>query len=222
VSNYDSFAFGEGVNIDDRFDSTVARAMPDARIINTGTMGFGTDQEYVIAKPYLSALKEGDTVIVLFYQNDFFDVLRRRFALRSRPYFERQGDRFLLKLPGSTWRDWLRDQSYIASLVGRLLEPPASSHWNFAKASSIIGEVLNLLRQQMQAGVILVIAHHGRNSELALPKELSGANFCGLADVCIDIDPVLVSAADDFLPDGHWSAKGHAAVGRLLAQKLAN
>src|SRR5262245_5174957 len=31
----DSFAFGEGVNIDDRFDATITRSFPSVRIINT-------------------------------------------------------------------------------------------------------------------------------------------------------------------------------------------
>jgi len=43
----DSLSFGEGIDIKDRFDVKMLSALPGAHIINTGTMGYGTDQEYV-------------------------------------------------------------------------------------------------------------------------------------------------------------------------------
>jgi hypothetical protein len=65
----DSYAFGEGVNIEDRFDQKIREAFPDGRIINTGVMGFGTDQQYVAAKPYFPDLTDNDIVLVLFGRN---------------------------------------------------------------------------------------------------------------------------------------------------------
>src|SRR5262245_57821483 len=41
----DSFAFGEGVMLEDRFDAVIRKANPGLNIVNTGTMGYGTDQE---------------------------------------------------------------------------------------------------------------------------------------------------------------------------------
>ena len=43
----DSLSFGEGIDIEDRFDVKMLSSLPDTRVINTGTMGYGTDQEYV-------------------------------------------------------------------------------------------------------------------------------------------------------------------------------
>src|SRR2546426_1231788 len=41
----DSFAFGEGVSLEERFDSHLTRALPRWSIVNLGVMGYGTDQE---------------------------------------------------------------------------------------------------------------------------------------------------------------------------------
>ena len=43
----DSLSFGEGIDIKDRFDVKMLSSLPGVRVINTGTMGYGTDQEYV-------------------------------------------------------------------------------------------------------------------------------------------------------------------------------
>jgi hypothetical protein len=41
-------AVGERVDIKDRFDVKMLASLPGARVLNTGTMGYGTDQEYVV------------------------------------------------------------------------------------------------------------------------------------------------------------------------------
>lgn len=218
----DSFAFGEGVNIEDRFDRHLGDALPAFRFINTGTMGFGTDQEYVIGRRYFGSLGEGDAVLLLFYINDFFDVLRRRFALRSKPYFERRGGELVLRAPELGFREWLRDRSYLAALLGRAVEPRQNDHWDFAESANIVREVMGRMRREIGAGVRLVLAYHGSTPEFDMPKSFTGAMFCGLADVCIDLNSALTPGRAHFLPDGHWTAEGHARVGSLLAAELGD
>src|SRR5882762_4420544 len=41
----DSLSFGEGIDVQDRFDVKMLSSLPGVRFINTGTMGYGTDQE---------------------------------------------------------------------------------------------------------------------------------------------------------------------------------
>jgi hypothetical protein len=85
----DSLSFGEGVDIKDRFDVKMLPSLPGARIINTGTMGYGTDQEYVTFQNWKHLLESGDTVLIMLNASDYFDVLRRRFAGRAKPYVEK-------------------------------------------------------------------------------------------------------------------------------------
>ena len=56
----DSLSFGEGIDIDDRFDVRMQSSLRDARITNTGTMGYGTDQEYVAFRSWRHLLEPGD------------------------------------------------------------------------------------------------------------------------------------------------------------------
>ena len=59
----DSLSFGEGIDIEDRFDVKMLSSLFGARVINTGTMGYGTDQEYVAFRNWKHLLESGDTVL---------------------------------------------------------------------------------------------------------------------------------------------------------------
>src|SRR5215471_14781718 len=80
----DSLSFGEGIDIKDRFDVKMLSSLPDTRVINTGTMGYGTDQEYVDFRNWKHLLESGDTVLIMLNESDYFDVLRRRVGGRAR------------------------------------------------------------------------------------------------------------------------------------------
>jgi hypothetical protein len=83
-------SFGEGIDIKDRFDVKMLSSLPGASVVNIGTMGYGTDQEYVAFRNWRHHLLEsGDTVLIVLNQSDYFDVLRRRSVGRAKPYFEK-------------------------------------------------------------------------------------------------------------------------------------
>ncbi|MGA2999810.1 hypothetical protein [Bradyrhizobium sp.] len=85
----DSLSFGEGINIEDRFDAKMLSSLPGARVINTGTMGYGTDQAYVSFRNWKHVLKAGDALLIVPNKSDYLDVLRQRFFGRAKPYVER-------------------------------------------------------------------------------------------------------------------------------------
>lgn len=85
-----SLSFGEGVDIKDRFDVKMLSSLAGARVINTGTMGYGTDQEYVVFRNWKHVLEPGDAILIVLNQSDYSDVSRRRFFGRSKPYFEKE------------------------------------------------------------------------------------------------------------------------------------
>ena len=94
----DSLSFGEGIDIKDRFDVKMLSSLPGARVINTGTMGYGTDQEYVAFQNWKHILEPGDTVLIVLNQSDYFDVLRQRF-LRSGKALLRESPRLVRSSP---------------------------------------------------------------------------------------------------------------------------
>ena len=70
----DSLSFGEGIDIKDRFDVKMLSSLPGTHVINTGTMGYGTDQEYMAFRNWKHPLELGDTVLIVLNQSDYFDA----------------------------------------------------------------------------------------------------------------------------------------------------
>lgn len=183
-------------------------------------MGFGTEQEYVASKDWMRSLNAGDIILILFYQNDFYDVLRRRFALRAKPFFEKVGSEYVLHAPEIGLRDRLRDVSYIASLVGRAMEPLDSAMWDINEGVRIIRSTLTRIRRESPEGVKLALAHHGEGDALAAVSGVSGRIFCEHVDICVDLDSHLGGNSANFLPDRHWTKLGHAVVRLSLRKAL--
>jgi len=216
----DSLSFGEGIDIKDRFDVKILSALPGARVINTGTMGYGTDQEYVVFRNWKHLLESGDTVLIVLNQSDYFDVLRRRFVGRAKPYFEKVDGSYVLRPPPiGLWERW-SDWSRVASVVARFIEPTAPESLDPSQSIEIIRFILGRIREEVPRGVRVVLAHQGTRDFLGPKLGLSSTIFCQFADVCIDLDDVLAADPAHLLPDGHWSASGHAAVAQVLFKAL--
>jgi hypothetical protein len=218
----DSLSFGEGIDIEDRFDVKVLSFLPGVRLINTGTMGYGTDQEYVVFQNWKHILESGDTVLIVLNQSDYFDVLRRRFVGRAKPYFEKVDGSFVLRPPPTTlWERW-SEWSRVASVVARFIEPTVPDNLNPGQSIEIIRFILGRIREEVPLGVRVVLAHQGTRDFLAPNLGLSSTIFCQFADVCVELDDVLSADPAHLLPDGHWSASGHAAVAEALLKALRN
>jgi hypothetical protein len=216
----DSLSFGEGIDIKDRFDVKMLSSLPSARVINTGTMGYGTDQEYVAFQNWKHILEPGDTVLIVLNQSDYFDVLRRSFFGRAKPYFEKVDGSYVLRPPPiGLWERW-SDWSRVASVVARFIEPTAPETLDPSQSIEIIRFILGRFREEVPRGVRVVLAHQGTRDFLGPKLGLSSTIFCQFADVCIDLDDVLAADPVHLLPDGHWSASGHAAVAQALLKAL--
>ena len=215
----DSLSFGEGIDIKDRFDVKMLSSLPGVRVVNTGTMGYGTDQEYVAFQNWKHLLESGDTVLIVLNQSDYFDVLRRRSFGRAKPYFEKVDGSYVLRPPPfGLWERW-SDWSRVASVVARLIEPTAPESLDPSQSIEVIRFILGRIREEVPRGVSVVLAHQGTRDFLGPKFGLSSTIFCQFADVCIDLDDVLADPAY-LLPDGHWSASGHAAVAQALLKAL--
>jgi hypothetical protein len=216
----DSLSFGEGVNIEDRFDVKLLSSLPAVRVINTGTMGYGTDQEYVVFQNWKHILESGDTVLIVLNQSDYFDVLRPRFVRRAKPYFEKVDGSYVLRPPRVSllerWSDWSR----LASVLARFIEPMTPESLDPGESIEIIRFILGRIREEVPRGVRVVLAHQGTRDFLGPKLGLSSTMFCQFADACIDLDDGLAADQTHLLPDGHWSALGHAAVAQALLKAL--
>jgi hypothetical protein len=218
----DSFSFGEGVDINDRFDVKMLPSLPGARIINTGTMGYGTDQEYAAFQNWKHLLESGDIVLIMLNESDYFDVLRRRLGGRAKPYVEKADGSYILRPPLiGVWERWA-DVSRVASVVSRIIEPTAPESLDPGRSIAIIRFLLAKIREEVPRGARVVLAHQGTRDFLMPRLGLSSTIFCQFADVCIDLDEAVAADPIHLLPDGHWSPSGHAAVAQLLVKALGD
>ena len=216
----DSLSFGEGVDIKDRFDVKMLPSLPRARIINTGTMGYGTDQEYATFQNWKHSLESGDIVLIVLNASDYFDVLRQRFTGRAKPYVEMADGSYALRPPLiGVWERWA-DVSRVASVVSRIIEPPVRESLDPSRSIAIIRFLLAQIREEVPRGVRVVLAHQGTRDFLMPRLGLSSTIFCQFADVCVGLDEVVAADPSHLLPDGHWSPSGHAAVAQLLLKAL--
>jgi hypothetical protein len=216
----DSLSFGEGVDIKDRFDVKMLSSLPGARVINTGTMGYGTDQEYVAFQNWKHLLESGDIVLLALNESDYFDVLRRRFVGRAKPYVEKVDGSYTLRPPlVGVWERWA-DVSRVAAVVARIIEPTTPEDLDPSRSIAIIRFLLAQIREEVPRGARIVLAHQGTRDFLMPRLGLSSTIFCQFADVCIDLDEVVTADPIHLLPDGHWSPSGHAAVAQLLLKAL--
>ena len=212
----DSLSFGEGVDVEDRFDVKMLSSLPRMRVINAGTMGYGTDQEYLSFQNWKHLLELGDTVLMVLNQSDYFDVLRRRFVGRAKPYLEKVDGSYVLRPPLIGFWERLSNWSRVASAV----EPTAPESLDLSQSIDIIRFILGRIREETPRGVRVVLAHQGARDFLEPKLGLSSTIFCQFADVCIDLDDVLAADTAHVLPDGHWSALGHAAVAQAILKTL--
>jgi hypothetical protein len=216
----DSLSFGEGIDIKDRFDVKMLSSLPDASVINTGTGGYGTDQEYVAFRNWKLLLESGDTVLIVLNQSDYLDVLRRRYFGRAKPYFEKVDGSYVLRPPPiGLWERW-SDSSVVASVVARLIEPTTTESIDPSQSIEIIRFILGRIHEEVPRGVRVVLGHQGTRDFLGPKLGLSSTMFCQFADVCIDLDDVLAADSVHLLPDRHWSASGHGAVAQALLKAV--
>jgi hypothetical protein len=228
----DSFAFGEGVDLAERFDTLLQERIPDLEIVNLGVMGHGPDQQFIRARPWKRTLRRGDALLLLTYGNDFYDLAQTRHAGRSKPWLEEKGGRLIEHEPAIGALDILRDRSYLFTLLTRSFARLDAS--GVARLSTsehteqrletigdlyrgwVLQEVVDLVRR----GVVVVIAHHGdRVFELPFDVAAMFERTCVAVTGCLALDEALGGYPREqiFLEDGHWAAGGH----RIAAEQIA-
>lgn len=224
----DSFAFGEGVELGDRLDAVLVRALTTVTCIDLGTMGFGTDQQLLAGRSRFAELEAGDVVVLLTYGNDFHDVLRERHSGRSKPHFHLTDDGLVHHPPQIGWREGARESSYLvafAMMKLSLLGIRQVSHGELEKSAEVYRRLVHGdLRRLAARGVHVVIAHHG-DGAFPMPFDVARLveSVCaegGYVDLALDELLDVPGQAPHFLGDGHWNAAGHRIAGQALAATI--
>jgi hypothetical protein len=220
----DSFAFGEGVDLRERFDTLVQERLSNLAVVNLGVMGYGPDQQLIRARQWKPTLRPGDVVLLLTYGNDFYDLARASHAGRSKPWLQETDGGLIEHAPTIDFLDRLRDRSYLFTLLTRSLARLGHAEPIGARLEHV-GElyrkwVLQEVEDLIARGVRVVIAHHGdRVFELSFDVDAMFAATCPAVSGCLALDQALAGRPRDevFLKDGHWAAGGH----RIAAEQIA-
>jgi hypothetical protein len=220
----DSFAFGEGVDLDERFDTLLQNRFANLSVVDLGVMGYGPDQELIRARHWTDQLRTGDIVLILTYSNDFFDLASTTHSGRSKPWLERRGGALIEHRPDIGLLERLRDRSYIFSVVARRLNIDLSG--TFEERLKHGGELyrdwlLQETRPLLERGVHVVLVHHG-DQVFEMPFDVPAVfgAVCPALTGCLALDPATAARPrqEIFLHDGHWAPGGH----RLAAERIGD
>jgi hypothetical protein len=219
----DSFVFGEGVDLEERFDTLLAATMPDLSIVNIGVMGYGPDQQLLRARHWRDDLRRGDILMLVTYGNDFFDISKPRHSGRSKPWIEDEEGELVVHEPEFSFMDFARNYSYILYTIARQMSLGISDETRerLASAGDLYQRwVLEETQGLRKRGVRIVVVHHGdRQFDLPFDVDAMYASLCSEVSGCLALDPKTEALPRDavFLKDGHWNAGGH----RLAAEQIA-
>lgn len=228
----DSFTFGQGVDAAQRFTELLERDT-GWQVLNFGCCAYGPDQELLVFEHRASAFEPEAVLLTVFLGTDLDDILHDRKAGWSKPWFRRRGDDLELVPPRADWTTALRTHSYLAELVLQFVErnTPAARLAPELAGTDPLPLLVAVLRrlhaaaQQRDAHLLVVLAHpcddslrqerHGRADALLAALQHAGIDV-------FDTHAALAAAGDaaTFLPNGHWSAAGHAIVARALSAEL--
>ncbi|MDH5233275.1 MAG: hypothetical protein OEY38_24750, partial [Gammaproteobacteria bacterium] len=223
----DSFVFGEGINIEERFDNKIE--LNNRSIINTGVMGYGPLQQFLASRQYLEQLTEKDFVLIVTYVNDFYDVQYKFHSGRSKPWPTLNTNQFEIHYPNIDWWQRLRNKSYLLAKLHTIVNtmptlPQINIEYSIELYTRVIEEILDTKKERNFGLAIMLHGVPVLNNETIEQTITQGVKqFCTSRSVnCLFFDEHINYEKNQefFLNDGHWNVNGHEAVASFLNQKL--
>ena len=229
----DSMAFGEGVELEERFDQQLKKlaiAGKTIEVINAGVMGYGTDQEFL----YLASqgLKfKPDLVILMTHENDIEDIMLDYNNTRRKPRFIiKDGDLNITGLP-IPFTSKIRDYSLVytffyTGLMKVIYRKPMLDLEDGLRLFLKLREKIYILCQRNNINLVNVIfsslkSLEERNTIWKRPiLESSSSQSVST----IDLDPLFLDQENIkslFLNQNiHWNREGSRIVGEFLLEKV--
>lgn len=232
----DSFIFGYGVNVEDRFDTRLARLLEGKEdiyyLINAGVPGWGTVQETRFARDHFKTFLP-NILVLSFCGNDPSDDAQ---FMNGEMVFKEDG---VVGFPGKTW---LRNHSHLYRFVlrhttalrrvalRRAEQQEGEAVHMDAQSAAVLeaemwGRTLETIRDFHRsflafnpAGRLILLATNPEDTEigtrLASLDDGHTLRYLDWHDVVMRIPP-----EERTLPfDRHWSVAVHAAVAEALAR----
>jgi lysophospholipase L1-like esterase len=213
----DSFVWGYDVEANERFTEVLRPRMPQARLVNAGVSGYGTDQEYLLLRRLWDRVKPNVVVLMFCVNNDRADnTLNSLNDGYYKPYLAQSADgtwqfrgqpvprsRHVYfindRLPHDLWLARLAVSAYVR-LRYRVINVPDPSE-------RLVGMMRTFVEEHGASFVVGVQRHEPQLEAYLQAQEIPYTTF---------------DDAESYKEDGaHWTPKGHALVADRLTELLA-
>ena len=202
----DSFVFGEGVNIENRFDVLINN---EIKSINFGVQGFSILQSYLKQKKHINQFncKKPKKLIIVIYENDINDAQSSHTAYRYRPLLLNKKIHFPNNLYNSI-HGKIRDLSYayyLSNVVFTILKFDKKNDSNVDNILPLLNEIQYIQKDTIHNEIYIFL--HGFKKEIG--NKILNNKICQNIN-CINS---FISLKDHpelhIYTDTHWNEKGH-------------
>ena len=213
----DSFVFGEGVDIENRFDLLINN---EIKSINFGVQGFSILQSYLKQKKHINQFncKKPKKLIIIIYENDINDAQSSHTAYRYRPLLLNKKIYFPNNLYHSI-HGKMRDLSYgyfLSNLLFGILKFDIKNNYNLDNILPLLNEIQYIQKDTIHNEIYIFL--HGFKKEIV--NKILNNEVCEKAN-CFD---TFISYRNNprlyIQNDSHWNEKGHKAFSNFLIDNL--
>lgn len=236
----DSFAWGFGVELADRFDKIIEQRLANWEVINAAVSGYGTDQQFLYLRDIGTAYQP-DVVLLLLHENDFSTNIAAEAYWYNKPYFSLENDRLTLSnvpVPEATFLQkldrLLLGRTFFLGRVYLRTARPVIAYFSQGPDRSdgsddVNSETAGPLTVRLLEAIDAVCTEHGARFVLvSIPtdddrKKAALDAFSNESDVpYLGLDEYFSTfkVAMEFPNDAHWNATGHAAASEAIANFL--
>mgnify|MGYP006098000309 FL=1 len=216
----DSYIFGEGVNIENRFDLLINSKI---KSINFGVQGFSILQSYLKQKKYINQFncKKPKKLIMIINENDINDAQSSHSAYRYRPRLLNKKINFPNNLYHSI-HGKLRDLSYtyyLSNLVFIIFNFDKKIDYNIDNALPLLNEI-QYIQEDTMHNEIYIFLHTYDNLKKETRNKILNNKVCEKAN-CFDTFISYRNNPELFIPNNnHWNEKGHKVFSNFLIDNI--
>ena len=213
----DSITFGEGIDIENRFDLLINKEL---KSINFGVQGFSILQSYLKQKKHINQFncEKPKKLIIVIYENDINDALSPHTAYRYRPLLLNKKIHFPNNLYNSI-HGTMRDLSYayfLSNLVFIVFKFDKKKDYNIDNILPLLNEIQYVQEDTIHNEIYIFL--HGFKKKIG-NKILNNA-VCEKAN-CFDTFISYRNNPQLYIQnDSHWNEKGHKAFSNFLIDNL--
>jgi len=209
----DSFAFGWGVEEEQRFSERLEELEPGWEVVNAAVSGYGTDQQLLLLERLLPDVRP-DLVVVVFCENDLFESGASVVYGKHKPWVERADGRLEVRgvpVPFPA----LERASYLwrAVVKGRWQRSFARRRRDPDREWRLVCDLYRAMERRLGDVPVVLVSTERRLADLA--REEPGIHH-------IDLSRLLSASGGgvQFPLDGHWTPPAHAAIASELHESL--